>query len=56
MILLTEYTRHSVSDMVVDAVKDSPPNVELVFVNRGYGVEQIRQGIESFVDVEVESV
>ncbi len=38
VILLTEYTRHSVSDMVVDAVKDSP-GVELVFVNRGYGVE-----------------
>ena len=51
VILLTDYVSHSVSDMVVDAVKDSP-SAELVFVNRGYGVEQIRQGIENFVDVE----
>ena len=55
IILLTEYISHSVSDVVVDAVKNSP-QVELVFVNRGYGVEQIRQGIENFVDVGAELV
>ena len=49
VILLTDYVSHSVSDIVVDAVKDSPA-ADLVFVNRGYGVEQIRQGIENFVD------
>ncbi|MFW5968849.1 MAG: hypothetical protein ACOCV2_15090, partial [Persicimonas sp.] len=49
VILLTEYVSHSVSGAIVEATKDAE-GVELVYVDRGYGVEQIRRGIEHFVD------
>jgi hypothetical protein len=48
VILLTEFVSHKVSDAVVDAIKDAS-GVELVYVDRGYGVTQIQRGIENFV-------
>lgn len=55
VILLTEFVSHSVSDMVVEAVKNST-GADLVFVNRGYGIEQIRRGIEDFVELEAPAI
>ncbi len=51
VLLLTEFMSHKVSGAITDAVKDSP-GVELVYINRGYGVTQIKHGIEDFVGLD----
>lgn len=48
VVLLTEFMSHKVSGAIVEAVKDSP-GVELVYIDRGYGVTQVQRGIENFV-------
>lgn len=47
VLLLAKHASHTVTGAIVEAAKKSP--VEIVFLHRGYGVEQIRQGIEAFV-------
>lgn len=51
IVLLTDFISHSVSNLVVNAVKDAD-EVDCVFVDRGYGVTQIRAGIENFVHLD----
>lgn len=51
VILLTEFMSHKVSGAIVEAAKDSP-GVELVYIDRGYGVTQVQRGIENFVDLD----
>lgn len=54
VILLTEFVSHKVSGAVVEAIKDAP-GVELVYIDRGYGVTQVQRGIETFVTPECRS-
>jgi|GEM_PF-3482089 len=54
VILLTEFVSHKVSGAVVEAIKDAP-GVELVYIDRGYGVTQVQRGIETFVSPIVHS-
>lgn len=51
VILLTSFLSHKVSDMITDAMVKAH-GVSLVYVNRGYGITQLRQGIEDFVPCE----
>ncbi|RDV37604.1 hypothetical protein DV096_13960 [Bradymonadaceae bacterium TMQ3] len=51
VILLTSFLSHKVSDMITDAMVKAH-GVSLVYVNRGYGITQLRQGIEDFVELD----
>ena len=50
VILLTDFLSHKASDQLTDAAGKS--SVELVYCNRGYGVAQLREGIENFVKLD----
>ena len=53
--LRVNVVRNSVSGPILETVKNAH-GVDLVYINRGYGVEQIRQGIEELVKLATATV